>query len=68
MRPTSRGHVRIVAPHPATPPEIRPNYLSTDDDRSVAAASMRVTRNIISMPALAKYQPQEFRPGLEFQK
>ena len=68
VRPTSRGHVRIVSPDPATPPEIRPNYLSTEDDRSVAAASVRVTRNIISMPSLAKYQPQEFRPGLEFQK
>jgi len=26
-----------------------------------------VTRNIVSMPALAKYRPEEFRPGLAFQ-
>jgi choline dehydrogenase len=67
IRPTSRGWVRITAPEPSVPPEIRPNYLATAEDRHVAALSVRVTRNIISMPALAKYRPEEFRPGLEFQ-
>ena len=43
-------------------PEIRPNYLSTEDDRRVAAASVRVTRNIVSMPSLAKYQPRGIPP------
>ena len=38
MRPTSRGSVRITAPEPAAQPEIRPNYLVTDEDRHVAAA------------------------------
>ena len=33
----------------------------------MAAEAIRVTRNIVSMPALAKYRPEEFRPGLEFQ-
>jgi choline dehydrogenase len=60
--------VRITAPEPTTAPEIRPNYLSSAEDRHVAAESVRVTRNIVSMPALAKYQPEEFRPGLEFQE
>ena len=67
LRPTSRGWVRITAPDPAAHPEIRPNYLSTQEDRHVAAQSVRVTRHIISMPALAKYRPEEFRPGLEFE-
>ncbi|HJU33074.1 MAG TPA: GMC family oxidoreductase N-terminal domain-containing protein [Hyphomicrobiaceae bacterium] len=67
VRPTSRGWVRIASPDPEAQPEIRPNYLSTADDRHVAAESVRVTRNIISMPALAKYRPEEFRPGLEVQ-
>jgi len=67
IRPTSRGWVRIASPDPAAHPEIRPNYLATEEDRQVAAASVRVTRNIVSMPALAKYRPEEFRPGLEFQ-
>jgi len=67
IRPTSRGSVRITSPEPAAPPEIRPNYLSSAEDRHVAALSIRVTRNIVSMPALAKYRPDEFRPGGEFQ-
>jgi choline dehydrogenase-like flavoprotein len=65
LRPTSRGSVRIVSPDPAAHPEIRPNYLSTEEDRRVAADAIRVTRRIASMPALARYRPEEFRPGLE---
>ena len=63
VRPTSRGYVRILSSDPNAHPEIRPNYLSTEDDRRVAADSVRVTRRIVSMPALAKYRPEEFRPG-----
>jgi len=65
VRPTSRGHVRITSPDPEAHPEIRANYLSTEDDRRVAAESVRVTRRIVSMPALQRYRPEEFRPGPE---
>jgi choline dehydrogenase-like flavoprotein len=65
LRPTSRGRVRIVSPEPGAQPEIRPNYLSTAEDRRVAAEAIRVTRRIVSMPALARYRPEEFRPGAE---
>ena len=67
LRPTSRGHVHIVSPDPGAAPEIRPNYLTTEDDRRVAADSVRVTRNIVSMPALARFKPEEFRPGPEIE-
>ncbi len=63
LRPTSRGWVRISSPEPGSQPEIRPNYLSTQDDRRVAADAIRVTRHIVSRPALARYNPEEFRPG-----
>lgn len=63
VRPTSRGHVRITSPDPSAHPEIQPNYLSTEEDRRVAADAIRVTRRIVSMPALQKYRPEEFRPG-----
>ena len=67
LRPTSRGWVRITSADPAEHPQIQPNYLATEEDRQVAATAVRITRNIVSMPALARYCPQEFRPGLEFQ-
>ena len=74
LRPSSRGWVRIKSPDPAAHPEIRLNYLSTDEDRTVAVDGMRFTRRIMASKALAKYEPQEYRPGpsvdseLELQK
>ena len=46
---------------------IAPNYLSTPEDRKVAADSLRVTRRIAAQPALAKYQPIEWQPGTQYQ-
>jgi choline dehydrogenase len=48
-------------------PRIAPNYLSTDADRQVAADSLRVARRIAAQPALARYQPEEWRPGPQYQ-
>lgn len=67
IRPTSRGHVRITSPDADAAPEIQPNYLSSAEDRRVAADAIRVTRRIVSMPALAKFRPEEFRPGMAAQ-
>ncbi len=33
----------------------------------MAAESLRVTRRIVSQSALARYQPQEFKPGVQYQ-
>jgi choline dehydrogenase len=67
LNPTSRGTVRIKSPRYQDAPAIAPNYLSTDEDRKVAADSLRVTRHIASQPALAKYQPEEWKPGVQYQ-
>ncbi len=67
LNPTSRGTVQIKSPRFEDAPAIRPNYLSTDADRKVAADSLRVTRNIVAQPALAKYKPVEWKPGVQFQ-
>jgi choline dehydrogenase len=65
LRPTSRGHVRIKSGDPLAHPEIMLNYLSTDADRKVAVEGMRFTRRIMAAGALAKYQPEEWKPGPE---
>jgi choline dehydrogenase len=67
LNPTSRGSVNIVSPKFSDAPKIAPNYLSTDADRKVAADSLRVTRRIAAQPALAKYKPVEWKPGVQYQ-
>ncbi|MBU0541047.1 MAG: GMC family oxidoreductase [Gammaproteobacteria bacterium] len=67
LNPSSRGSVHIKSGRFEDAPAIAPNYLSTTEDQKVAADSLRVTRNIAQQPALAKYKPEEFKPGVEFQ-
>lgn len=67
LNPTSRGTVAVRSNRFEDAPAIAPNYLSTDEDRKVAAESLRVTRRIVSQPALAKYKPEEWKPGPQFQ-
>lgn len=67
LRPESRGHVRLTSPDPKTHPVIQPNYLSTEGDRLVAARAIRLTRQIMAQAPLARYRPEEFRPGPELQ-
>ena len=63
LRPSSRGSVTLDGSDPAKQPKIAPNYLSTDEDREVAADALRVIRKVISQPALAAFKPEEYRPG-----
>jgi len=65
LRPTSRGAVTLKSADPSHAPAIAPNYLSTEEDRRVAADSIRVTRGIVAQPALKKYGPVEYLPGAE---
>ncbi len=67
LNPTSRGTVTIRSNRFEDAPAISPNYLSTPEDRKVAADSLRVTRRIVAQPALAKFKPQEWKPGTQFQ-
>ncbi|MHC2335853.1 GMC family oxidoreductase [Bradyrhizobium sp. USDA 4454] len=63
LQPTSRGTVRIKSTAPDDKPSIAPNYLSTDDDRQVAADAIRTTRRLMKQKALEQYHPEEFLPG-----
>lgn len=67
LNPTARGTVQIRSPKPGDAPAILANYLSTPEDRQVAADSLRLTRRIAAQPALAKYRPREVKPGVQFQ-
>jgi choline dehydrogenase len=67
LNPTSRGTVQIRSNRFEDAPLIAPNYLSTPEDRQVAADSLRVTRKIVAQPALARYKPLEWKPGAQYQ-
>ncbi|HAE25999.1 GMC family oxidoreductase, partial [Hyphomonas adhaerens] len=63
LRPTSRGEVRISSADPAAKPVIAPSYLSTEEDRKVAADAIRATRKLMRQAAMAPFDPEEFLPG-----
>ena len=68
LRPTSRGHVHITSADPRAYPAIAPNYLSTEEDRKVAANAIRLTRRIVlDTDAMKKHEPEEYTPGPQFQ-
>jgi len=63
LQPTSRGTVRIRSSEPDGAPSIAPNYLSTEEDRQVAADAIRTTRRMMAQKALARFSPKELLPG-----
>jgi len=63
LQPTSRGTVRIASSAIDEAPRIAPHYLTTTEDKTVAADAIRATRRLMRQPALAQYHPQEFLPG-----
>ena len=67
LRPASRGSVSLASPDPTVPPLIAPHYLSEQEDRDVAVASLKLARRIAAQAPLARYHPQEYRPGVEAQ-
>ncbi|MDB5555553.1 MAG: Glucose-methanol-choline oxidoreductase [Rhizobium sp.] len=63
LRPTSRGVVRLKSRELDAAPTIAPHYLTTDEDRQVAADAIRVTRDLMKQKALAAFSPEEYLPG-----
>jgi choline dehydrogenase len=67
LRPSSRGEVRLASSDPFAAPRIMPNYLATEEDRQVAADSIKLTRRIVAADALKRYAPVEYLPGPDYQ-
>ena len=65
VRPTSRGEINIISNDSRDNPKIKMNYLSTQEDRDIAAKSLKIVRNImLESETFKKYQPEEYRPGV----
>ncbi|MGZ9667731.1 GMC family oxidoreductase [Pseudomonas sp. GNP014] len=67
LRPQSRGRIEIRSADPSQAPLIQPNYLSHAEDLRVAADAIRLTRRIVSAPALQGFKPVEYLPGASLQ-
>ncbi|HEX2542699.1 MAG TPA: choline dehydrogenase [Caldimonas sp.] len=65
LRPQARGHVRIRSTDPLAPPEMQPNYLSTELDRQVTVAGVKAARAVAAAPAMRPHVKREVRPGPE---
>ena len=64
IRPTSRGEINITSNDTRVNPKIKMNYLSTQDDRDVAAKALKLVRNImLNTKTFKKYETHEYRPG-----
>ncbi len=67
MRSPSRGYVALRSADPAAPPEIRFNYMSTEQDWRDFRAAIRLTREIFAQPAFAPHVRHEILPGAALQ-
>ncbi|GAB4264689.1 MAG: choline dehydrogenase [Pararhodobacter sp.] len=67
MRSKSRGTVRLRSADPVENPVIRFNYMSHPDDWTEFRACLRLTREIIAQPAMARHTSHEIQPGADVQ-
>ena len=63
QRPESNGFVRAKTANPFEAPEIQPNYLQEEGDRTVLLAGMKLARNLMRTEALKPYFDYEQYPG-----
>jgi choline dehydrogenase len=67
LRPASRGAITAQSLDPLMAPKINLNYLSNPEDEAIALAGLRMTRRIMKAKALARFSPEEWKPGPERQ-
>ena len=63
MYSDARGSVRVRSTDPFAKPELRFNYLSTEQDRREWVEAVARTREILAQPALAAFSDGEISPG-----
>ena len=64
LRSESTGSIHVSAKTPTKPPAIRFNFLSAQLDREVTLEAMRITRRIMTAPAMQGIATDEIAPGV----
>ena len=64
LRSESRGSIHVSSKAPNRPPAIRFNFLSAQLDREVTLEAMRITRRIMTAPAMQGIATDEIAPGV----
>jgi choline dehydrogenase len=62
-RPESKGSIHLKSPNPMSAPAIRPNFLADPIDRDCLVAGMKMARQVVHTPPMAKYLDREKTPG-----
>ena len=67
LRSESTGSIHVASKSPHTPPAVRFNFLTAQLDRDVTLEAMRITRRIMTAPAMRSIATDEIAPGGNFQ-
>jgi choline dehydrogenase len=67
LRSESTGSIHVSSKAPNKPPAIRFNFLTAQLDREVTLEAMRITRHIMSAPAMRDIATDEIAPGVNMQ-
>ena len=65
VRPRARGSVTLRSADPADKPIVDPNFLGDPYDVRTSAEGVRLSREILGQPAMARYVSKEHFPGPE---
>ena len=67
LRSESTGSIHVSSKQPNRPPAIRFNFMSAQLDREVTLEAMRITRRIMTAPAMRDIATDEITPGVNIQ-
>ena len=63
LRPGSRGRLSLASADPAAKPRIQGNFLSDPADLEILKRGVRISRKLVSAPAMSAYIGKEVMPG-----
>jgi len=67
LRSESTGSIHVTSKTPQTPPAVRFNFMTAQLDREVTLEAMRITRRIMTAPAMRDVATDEIAPGINIQ-